>query len=165
MSANVFKKLDELSIPYTTYQHEPLFTAEQAVKVASAIPIPGAWVKNLFLKDSKGNLYLVVAVYDTAIALKKLSKYLHAPELRFASPELLRETLGVEPGSVTLFALINDVQRKVTVILDSNLFKHEQAGFHPLVNTATTVIATKDISKFIELVGNKNLMVDFGDFD
>lgn len=155
----LYLKLNELSIAHTTYQHEPLFTVEQALKVASEIP--GANCKNLFLKDRKGNLYLVIAVHDTVIQLKKLSKHISAPELRFASPELLKETLGVEPGSVTLFGIINDHAHKVIVIVDSNLFKHERVGFHPLTNTATTVIASQDINKFIDACENKRIIVNF----
>lgn len=159
MSEQLFSKLNELSIAHATYHHEPLFTVEQALKVAAEIP--GASCKNLFLKDSKGNFYLVVAVHDTVVQLKKLSKQLNAPELRFASAELLKEYLGVEPGSVTLFAIINDHAHKVTVIVDSNLFKHELVGFHPLTNTATTVIAPQDITKFIDAYGNNKVIVDF----
>ena len=146
-----------------TYHHEPLFTSEQALKVSSTIP--GAKCKNLFLKDSKSKLYLLVAIHDTAIHLKKLSKFIKAPELRFASPELLKEYLGVEPGSVTPFGLINDAQRAVTIILDAKLLEYEYAGFHPLVNTATTVILVDDFKKLIEFWNNNSLVINFSEVE
>lgn len=159
MSDLLFKKLDELSIHYLTYNHEPLFTIEQAMAVASTIP--GAQCKNLFLKDSKDNLYLVVAIHDTIINLKKLSKYLNAPELRFAKADLLKAYLGVEPGSVTPFGLINDISHKVFVILDAKLFEHQLIGFHPLINNATIVISFVDLKKFVVSCKNKNIAINF----
>lgn len=155
----LFEKLQDLGINYTVYEHEPLFTVEQALKVASTIP--GAQCKNLFLKDSKNNFYLIVALHDTQIHLKSLSKKIQAPELRFASAELLKKYVGVEPGSVTPFGLIHDVDHKVTVLLDAKLLTHEFAGFHPLKNDATVVIATSDLIKFIENCHNRVIMVDF----
>lgn len=156
---DVFKKLQELGIAQVTYQHEPLFTVEQALRIAATIP--GTQCKNLFLKDSKGRVYLVVAVHDTAINLKKLSKTVAAPELRFASADLLRHYLGVEPGSVTPFGLVHDHEHAVTVILDAHLFTQQQVCFHPLINSATTVIAPVDLQKFIDACGNRHVTIDF----
>jgi len=137
---NIFS---ELAILTKTYEHEPLFTVEQALTVASHIP--GAWCKNLFLKDSKNNVYLISAVHDTKIELKKMSKFIKAPELRFASSELLKQYLNVEPGSVTPFGLINDID----------------ISFHPLENTATTVIKSADLITFIKYCGNSFQVIDF----
>lgn len=159
----LFEKLTELGIDYKTYAHEAVFTCEQAAKAASFIP--AAQCKNLFLKDDKKRLYLVVAVSDTAyetnINLKGLSKHLHAPGLRFADAVLLKHHLHIEPGSVTPFGLIFDTEHKITVLLDSMLFSHQFVGFHPLKNVATTVIASQDILKFVEACGNSYLIVDF----
>lgn len=153
MSDILFNKLQTLSIPHTTYPHEPVFTVEQALQLVSTIP--GASCKNLFLKDSKNRFYLLVAVHDTMINLKKLSKNISAPELRFANADLLKHYLGVEPGSVTPFGLINDQDHAVTVLLDNNLFSHTHVGFHPLINNATTVISPENLKKFIAGCGNK----------
>lgn len=157
--ALLFQKLKDLNIEYKTFEHEPLLTVEQALKAVAHIP--GIWCKNLFLKDSKNNYYLIVAVHDTKIALKNLSKYLKAPELRFADSDLLNQYLGVLPGSVTPFGLINDINHKVKVILDSKVFEHDQAGFHPLENISTTVISTKDLKKFIDSCNNNYQIIDF----
>lgn len=161
MSDTLFKKLDELAIVYTNYTHEPLFTVEQSLKACSEIPAAGC--KNLFLKDSKKNYYLVAAVHNTVINLKKLSKHVNAPELRFASADALKEYLGVTPGSVTLFGIINDTNHAVKVLLDSSLFNYEYVGFHPLINNATTVIASQDINKFIASCGNHAMIIDFNE--
>ncbi len=159
MSGILFKKLEDLSIPYTTYQHRPVFTIEQALDVANTIP--GALCKNLFLKDKKGKFYLVVADHNTIINLKKLSKHIHAPELRFANPTDLKHYLDIEPGSVTPFALIHEHAQIIQVLVDQNLYKHTHAGFHPLHNSATTVIAVTDLQKFIAACGNQYSIIDF----
>lgn len=153
----VFSRLNELGISYQTLYHEPLFTVEQAC----SIEIPGATCKNLFLKDSKKGLWLVVAVGSTKIALKELGKLLGAPELRFAGPELLMDYLAVEPGSVTPFGLINDKDHRIRVIVDKALFDHELVGFHPLKNDATVVLKPQDLMKFIESCGNDYREIDF----
>jgi len=160
MDLSLFKKLQDLNIHFTTYEHEPVFTVEQARVLTQ--DIPGASCKNLFLKDSKGNFYLIVAIFDTQIKLKNLSKYLKAPELRFASPELLKEYLGVEPGSVTPFGLLADHEHKIRVLLDERLFENEKLGFHPLRNSATTVISPENLKQFIEACGNMYFVIDFG---
>lgn len=162
MSDMLFKKLEKLNIPYSNYFHEPLFTLEQAMKVASEIP--GAHCKNLFLKDSNNKVYLLVAVHDTKVPLKKVSKFIQAPELRFAQEDLLQHYLGVQPGAVTPFGLMHDHEKKVVVLLDARLFAAEQVSFHPLINTATTVIASHDLKKFIESCKNDYRVVDFKAF-
>ncbi len=155
----LFGLLDKLGIHYTNYAHEPLFTVERA-KTAAA-HIPAAWVKNLFLKDSKKQLYLVVALADTKISLKELGKKLGAPELRFADAELLKQYLGVEPGSVTPFGLMLDTDQSVVVILDKSLFEKEAVGVHPLANNATTVISPQDLKKFVVVCGNPLVEINF----
>lgn len=159
MKSELFKILEKLSIENKTYNHEAFFTVEQAMKAASIIP--AASCKNLFLKDRKNNVYLLVAIHDTRIELKKLSKYLQAPELRFADPDLLKQTLGVEPGSVTPFGLMYDTEHKVILLLDSRLFENNFISFHPLENTATTVIKSNDLIKFIEYYNNVFHIIDF----
>lgn len=153
----LFTILDSLNIKHTNYIHEPLYTCEQA----ASVKLPGAQCKNLFLKDSKKRLYLVVACAATAINLKQLSKKLAAPELRFANADLLMQHLGLLPGSVTPFGLINDKDHAIAVILDKNLFDHDLCGFHPLSNDAMTVIDPKDLIPFIKHCGNSYQIINF----
>lgn len=163
----LFKKLSELSIEYKTYFHEPLFTCQQAIEATSLIP--ATQCKNLFLKDDKKNLYLVVAVSDisheTKIHFKALSQYLKTPGLRFANSQLLHQYLGVQPGSVTPFGLICDTEHKVVVLLDVMLFKAEYIGFHPLENNATTVIVPTDLIKFVQACMNHYSIVNFSEIE
>ena len=117
--------------------------------------IPGGHSKNLFLKDKRGALKLVVALQDAVIELKSLHPRLGATgRFSFGSPELLRETLGIAPGSVTPFAAINDQDGRVKVVLDQAMLAHETMNFHPLVNTMTTSIAREDLLRFLEATGH-----------
>ena len=100
-------------------------------------------------------MWLVVAQADAKVTLKELAKNLHAPGLHFAQPELLKEYLDLEPGSVTPFGLVNDKEHTITVVLDQSLFDYDTLSFHPLRNTATTMIAPQDLMKLIEHLGNK----------
>lgn len=150
---DLFENLDALAIPYQTYRHSPVLTVQEAEVVCANLP-PFGHCKNLFLKDRKKRVWLLVTLFDTKISLKKLAKELQAPELRFASPKLLTQYLGVTPGAVSPFGLINDVEHQVNVVLDTALFDHEQVGFHPLHNEATTLIKPADLKKFIEHLGN-----------
>lgn len=154
----LYDYLSRLQITIHTYEHEPLFTCEQAEKVSY---IPGGHTKNLFLKDDKSQLWLINALQATKIELKKVGKLVNAPNLRFAKPDLLMQHLGVEPGSVTPFGLINDTNNTVNVILDKALFEHELLNFHPLVNTATVTITTDDFKKFINALGKHVRVIDF----
>jgi Ala-tRNA(Pro) deacylase len=151
-SDELFSFLDQLGIAHRTVSHPPLFTVEQSQQLRGAIP--GGHTKNLFLKDKKGVLFLVVASEDAAIDLKTLHHKLGAGRLSFGSPELLRSVLGVEPGAVTAFAAINDKTGQVAVILDQALLDHAVINCHPLVNTMTTAIARADLLKFLEATGH-----------
>jgi Ala-tRNA(Pro) deacylase len=150
---DLFAALDRLGIPYSTVNHPPLFTVEQSQGLRGTIP--GAHTKNLFLKDKKGALYLVTALEDAAIELKSLHRVLGATgRFSFGSAELMRETLGVEPGSVTPFGAINDTGGRVTVVLDQALMTHDTINAHPLVNTMTTSIGRDDLVKFLASTGH-----------
>jgi Ala-tRNA(Pro) deacylase len=154
----LFDYLEHLSIETKTYFHEPVFTVGQAQATAH---VPATHCKNLFLKDSKKRLWLIVALHDTTIQLKAVAKKLEAPELRFASPELLMQHLKVIPGSVTPLALINDTNHEVLVVLDSRIMQEETIGCHPLENNATTVMKPADLQKFINACGNRTLVMSF----
>ena len=150
----LFAALDRLSIAHPTVSHPPLFTVEQSRSLRGAIP--GGHTKNLFLRDKKGALFLVTALEDAAIDLKSLHRRLGATgRFSFGSAELMRETLGVEPGAVTPFAAINDKAGRIRVVLDAELMTFATINAHPLVNTMTTSIARTDLLKFLEATGHQ----------
>lgn len=149
----LFAFLERLQISTRTVCHPPLFTVEESRRLRGAIP--GGHTKNLFLKDKRGALVLVVALEDAAIELKGLHRRLGASgRFSFGSPALLFETLGIVPGAVTPFAAINDVARRVEVVLDQAMMAHDTLNYHPLVNTMTTAIARADLVRFLEATGH-----------
>jgi Ala-tRNA(Pro) deacylase len=150
---DLFARLAELGIATHTVEHEPLFTVAESSKLERELP--GAHTKNLFLKDEGGELFLVVAKSSTRVDLKGLARTLGAGRFSFGKAELLMETLGVPPGSVTAFAVINDRDRRVRVVIDAELMKHDSMNCHPLENTATTSIARDDLLRFIRSCGHE----------
>jgi Ala-tRNA(Pro) deacylase len=148
----LFARLAELGICTHTVEHEAVFTVAESSKLERELP--GGHTKNLLLKDKKDRLFLVVALGHAHIDLKTLHKKLGADRLSFAGSAVLSEVLGVPAGSVTPFALINDKARRVTVILDADMMRHEQLNYHPLENTATTNIARDDLLRFIRACGH-----------
>jgi Ala-tRNA(Pro) deacylase len=149
----LFAFLDRLGIAHTTVAHPPLFTVEQSQGLRGTIP--GGHTKNLFVKDKKDKVFLLVAPEDAAIELKSMHRLLGASgRLSFGSADLMRELLGVEPGSVTPFGAINDTASKVNVVLDAAMMKHAILNYHPLVNTMTTSIASADLVKFLQATGH-----------
>jgi len=154
----LFAALDRLGIPHPTVSHPPLFTVEESQSLRGTIP--GGHTKNLFLKDKKSALYLVTALEDAAIELKSLHRRLGATgRFSFGSAEQMLETLGVLPGSVTPFGVINDADLRVTVVLDAELMRHETINAHPLINTMTTSIGREDLVRFLESTGHKPRIV------
>ncbi|BCP55759.1 DNA-binding protein [Kaistia sp. 32K] len=157
---DLFRFLDELGIETTTVEHPPLFTVEQSQGLRGAIA--GRHSKNLFLKDKKGAIFLVVAEEDAAIDLKRLHERIGASgRLSFGSAELMQELLGVTPGSVTPFGVLNDREARVQVVLDDALAAPGPVNFHPLVNTATTTIAAPDLVAFLRATGHEPLLLSF----
>ncbi len=149
----LFARLAELGIATHTVEHAAVFTVAQSAGLERELP--GGHSKNLFLKDKKGRLFLVVALGSTRVDLKSLPARLGADRLSFGSADLLVEVLGIPPGSVTPFALINDKARRVTVVLDGDMMAYERLNFHPLENTATTNIARDDLLRFIAGCGHE----------
>jgi Ala-tRNA(Pro) deacylase len=150
----LFAALDALGIAHATVQHPPLFTVEQSRALRGQIP--GGHTKNLFLRDKKNALYLVVAEEDAEIELKGLHRLLGATgRFSFGSADLLREVLGVTPGAVTPFGAINDSEGRVAVVLDAALMAHETINCHPLVNTMTTSLRRGDLVKFLQSTGHE----------
>ncbi len=154
----LFAYLAELGIETVTAEHAPVFTVEEARALRGTIP--GGHCKSLFLKNKKGDLWLVVADEERRVDLKRLAKHLGAGNLSFGKPDLLREALGVDPGSVTPFALINDPGRRVRVVLDQAMLDHNKLNYHPLKNDATTTIASADLQAFIAALGHEAYITD-----
>lgn len=148
----LFAFLDRLAIKHHTVSHPPLFTVEESRRLRGTIA--GGHTKNLFLKDKRGALTLVVALEEAAIDLKALHRRLGAARFSFGPPDLLRATLGVEPGAVTPFGAINDAERRVSVVLDEAMLAHETLNCHPLVNTMTTSIGRSDLLRFLDATGH-----------
>lgn len=158
---DLLQRLDALGIAYKTYEHPPLFTVEDSKKLRGELP--GGHCKNLFLRDKKRNLFLVVVLEDRQIDLKSLRDKLGANgNLSFGSPELLLEVLGVIPGGVTPFALINDRQQRVTVFLDKKMLSLDPLNYHPLSNARTTAVSPGDLLRFIESCGHQPRVIDLG---
>lgn len=151
---DIYTILQKQDIPYTKFDHPAVFTVAESEKLDDAIP--GGKSKNLFLRNKKGDaFFLVVMAAQKRADLKKLAEQLHEPKLSFGSPEKLMELLGVTPGSVTALALINDADKKVTVVMDTDLWKCDTLQCHPLVNTATLVIPRSGMQKFFDWRGNE----------
>lgn len=155
----LFDRLDVLGIAHTTVEHPPVFTVEEA-KAHRGV-LPGHHIKNLFLRNKKEEMWLVVAIEDRAIDLKRLGEVLGAGRLSFGSPDRLRRTLGVEPGSVTPFSVINDEARQVRLVLDSGLKDGGPVNAHPLVNTMTTTLTLADLERFFAATGHMPHWLDF----
>jgi Ala-tRNA(Pro) deacylase len=150
---------DAHGIDHATTEHEPVFRVGEGEEIKHGIS--GAHTKNLFLKDAKGRLWLISAQDTTVIDLKRLHPVIGSARLSFGSAELMAETLGVTPGSVTAFAMINDAGRRVTFVLDRALAEAGQVNFHPLTNTATTTMSQGGLRKFFAALGISPLVVDF----
>lgn len=148
-------------ISYKLYEHAPLMTVTQGLAIIENLNIPGTIIKNLFLKDDHQNLYLISATFATNIDLKALRKTLNLKNLRFADATLLTQYLGVQPGSVTPLALINDTNQKVKMILDANVLQQEHIQIHPLQNNATIVIKPSDLINFFNLIHRTYRIYDF----
>jgi len=150
---------DREGIGHTTHDHPAVFRVGEGEEIKAAIP--GAHTKNLFLKDAKDQLWLISARDTTQIDLKRLHPVLGSARLSFGNAALMEETLGVTPGSVTAFALVNDKDRRVRFVLDRALAEADQVNFHPLTNTATSGVSAQGFRKFLAAVGVKPLVVDF----
>jgi len=153
-------RLAELGIASKTVDHDAVFTVEEAKALRGELP--GGHIKNLFLRNKKEEMWLVVAEEDKRIDLKALGELLGAGKLSFGSADRLMTYLGVLPGAVTPFSIINDKQKKVTVVLDQDLLEKNPVNCHPLVNTKTTAIAPQDLLRFLEAEGHKPQLLRLG---
>ncbi len=156
----VYNILRELDISYTKHEHPPVYTVEEAEQHWENIT--GAHCKNLFLRNKKGkNHYLVIAKSEKRVNLKALTSRLGEDRLSFASPERMLRYLGLEPGAVSPFGLINDRENAVVVVIDRDLKEASHVNFHPNVNTATVGIAFTDFEKFLSYCGNSIRYLSF----
>jgi Ala-tRNA(Pro) deacylase len=154
---DLFRLLDSLGIEHSTVTHPPFFTVEEGRPWHDNIP--GLHGKSLFIKDRKGGIWLVAMPADKRADLGRLEKALGAPRFSFAKPELLQEVLELTPGSVTPFGLINDTQRRVSVILDQDMLDAEWVNFHPLHNAASTTLRSADLLRFVRALGYEPTIV------
>jgi len=157
--ADLFALLDSLGVQHTTLDHEAVFRVGEGEAVKAQLP--GAHTKNLFLKDAKGQLWLISVADRTRIDLKSLPPVIGAARLSFGSAERLQAALGVTPGSVTALALVNDPGHQVRFVLDRVLAEAERVNFHPLTNTATTTLGRQGFARFLDAIGVSPLVVDF----
>jgi Ala-tRNA(Pro) deacylase len=153
-------RLQELGLSSRTVSHPPVFTVEQAKALRGELP--GGHVKNLFLRNKKGAMWLVVAEEDRRIDLKVLGERIGAGKVSFGSPERLMQYLGVLPGSVTPLGLINDSGHAVQIVLDQALLAHDPINVHPLTNDRTTAISPNDLLTFIKACGHEPQILDLG---
>ncbi len=153
----LFAFLDRLGIAHSTVTHPPFFTVEEGRPWHDQIP--GLHCKNLFIKDRKGGIWLVVMPADKRADLGWLEKTLGAPRFSFAKPDVLQAVLQLTPGSVTPFGLINDTERRVNVILDQEMLDSEWVNFHPLHNAASTTLRSADLVRFVRALGYEPVLV------
>ena len=157
----LFAKLRALGIETETLEHEPVFTVEEAKRLRGELP--GGHTKNLFLRNKKGRMWLVVCLEDREIDLKALGEQLESGRLSFGSADRLMKYLGVVPGAVTPFAALNDTQGQVQVMLDRGMLEsHGRLNFHPLDNAMTTGIAPGDLVAFLRAVDHAPGYLDLG---
>ena len=149
----------ERGIEQTTHDHPAVFIVDEGHEIKAAMP--GAHTKNLFLKDKKGRLWLISARQDTVIDLKAAPRTIGSDRVSFGNEVLMHETLGVRPGSVTALGLINDVDRRVTFVIDQRLWEAEIVNFHPLTNTATTALSQAAFRRVLAEIGREPLVIDF----
>ncbi|MBL8771990.1 MAG: prolyl-tRNA synthetase associated domain-containing protein [Phenylobacterium sp.] len=151
--------LADIGVAATTYDHPAVFSVGESGKIKQEIA--GAHTKNLFLKDAKGQLWLVSAEAHAEIDLKRLHTVVGGARMSFGRAELMEETLGVTPGSVTAFGLVNDRDHRVRFVLDRTLAEAELVNFHPLTNTATTTVSQDGLRRFLSAIGVTPMVVDF----
>jgi Ala-tRNA(Pro) deacylase len=155
----VLARLEALGIESRTFRHAPVFTVEEAKALRGELA--GAHIKNLFLRNKKGAMWLVTCLEDRPIDLKALAAALGAGRFSFGSAERLMAHLGVQPGSVTPLAVVNDRAGRVAVVLDKALLDFDEVNCHPLVNDMTTTLSSADLVAFLEAEGHAPRLLDF----
>lgn len=149
---DILRYLDENSLPYQYVSHPPVYTCEQAELHRPSLP--GVSTKNLFLRDDRRRFYLVMTACEKRLDLKQLGKVLGTSKLHFGDEATLLRLLGVSPGAVTVLGLINDPDQQIHLVVDSAIWEGAFFLCHPLVNTATLVLAQADLRRFFTLTGH-----------
>jgi Ala-tRNA(Pro) deacylase len=156
---DIYEFLTDHDIEYERHDHPPVFTCEEAERLVP--DMAAAKTKNLFLRDRKGRRhFLVVVGYEKAVDLKALCPLLGVSKLGFASPARLERYLGVEPGSVSILGLVNDLNQEVEVVVDEAIWGADAFRCHPLVNTSTLAISREDVRRFLETTGHRVHVLD-----
>ena len=155
---DLIRILNDNGFEYFLEEHAPLFTVEDSKSLRGQIE--GAHSKNLFLKDAKANFFLISIEESASIDLKKTMQQIQSKKLSFAKPEYLQDILGIEPGSVSPFALLNDTKKQVEFYLDRSFLDSETVNFHPLINTATVNISPQNLIELIEKYHNPVNYID-----
>ena len=155
---DLFRRLDELGIAFANYRHPPVFTVEEAH--AARGDLPGSHTKNLFVRDKKEHMWLLVCEQDTEVRLREVEGIIGSKRLSFGSPTRLMHYLGVIPGAVNPFAIMNDHQRAVQVVLHRAILEQEPLNFHPLDNAMTTAVSADGFLRFLEAEDHPPLTID-----
>ena len=158
-SEELMRRLDALGIAHRTARHAPVYTVAESRKLRAGFP--GGHSKNLFLRNKKGHMWLVTCLEDRRIDLKELAERLEAGRFSFASADRLMRYLGVVPGAVTPFAVVNDRAGAVNMVVDAGLLAHDPLNFHPLDNAMTTAVSAEDLLRFLEYAAHPPRIVDF----
>ncbi len=154
----LIENLKTLGLPHTVHEHDAVYTVAESKQIDAAIP--GCHTRNMFLKDKKGAMFLITLRHDTLIDLKKLSDVLGSGRFSFGSPERLWENLGVRPGSVTPFAIVNDKNHVVTLVLEEAMMGEEIVNYHPLINTMTVGLTPQHLLRYLDSIGVSPRIVD-----
>lgn len=157
-SDELIAKLRQAAVALEVFEHPPVHTVEEARALRGEIH--GVHCKNLFLKDKKDQLWLLVCEETTSVNLKTVPERIGAARLSFGKSDLLREALGVEPGSVTPLAAVNDAAGRVKIVLDRAIAASARVCCHPLVNTATVTLSSADLIRFLRSVDHEPLIAD-----
>ena len=157
---SLFAVFAELGIAYELHHHKAVYSVEESSGLEENIA--GAHCRNLYLRDKKKRNFLVTAMNETPVDLKALEKEIGCARLSFGSEKRLWQFLGVYPGSVCPFAVINDADNAVTVILDENMMQQDKVNYHPLHNTMTVTLSPSDLKKFLKHTGHDPLSLDLG---
>lgn len=160
IEAGIFDFLTAHGVGFTVHRHPPLFTVEDSQGLRG--DLPGLHVKNMFLKDKKGGLWLVTCLEDRRIKIRDLEKALGAPKMSFAKPDVMAAAIGVAPGAVTPLAALNDrAAHAVTVVVDQSLVDQDPLNCHPLHNEATVALSWEGLARFFAATGHPPILVDF----
>lgn len=155
----LFELFDRLEIVSETWEHLAIFTVAEGMELNLHHHIKGQGGKSLLLTNKKGDLWLVIACDETRTDIKSLADHLESGRLSFAKPETMQEVIGVTPGSATPFALINDADHQINVVIDEKFLEQEKCVFHPLVNTMSTIIRFEDLLRFLTHSGYEPLII------